>query len=104
MGLVPHKSEQQMHYTFLIQYFDSQPGLNADKLKATLELIWKAVQDTGKEGVVLAYDEAQVVQDRKDKDQFPLAMLLETFQSLQRKSCRFLLLLTGLPTLFPQIS
>ena len=32
-----------------------------------------------------------------------MAILLETFQSLQRKGCRYLLLLTGLPTLFPKL-
>ena len=44
-----------------------------------------------------------VVQDRKDKEQYPLALLLETFQSIQRKGMRYMLLLTGLPTLFPRL-
>ena len=54
-------------------------------------------------GIVFAYDEAQVVGDRQVKDQYPLAALLETFQSLQRKGIRYFLLLTGLPTLFPRL-
>jgi hypothetical protein len=52
---------------------------------------------------VFAYDESQVVADQKDKEQYPLAILLEAFQSVQRKGARYLLLLTGLPTLFPRL-
>jgi hypothetical protein len=84
-------------------YFQAQPGLMADKLKATLEFVWGTIKATGKRGVLFAYDEAQVVQDRRDKDQFPLALMLEVFQSVQRKGMRYLLLLTGLPTLFPKL-
>src|SRR5260370_20750421 len=75
----------------------------ADKLKSTLEFVWNEIQLTGKNGVVFAYDEAQVVQDQREKGQFPLALLLEVFQSVQRKHMRYLLLLTGLPTLFPKL-
>lgn len=104
MGFNPSKEKHSvMDFRFLFSFFDAQPGLNADKLKATLELVWHAVQATGKRGVLFAYDEAQVVQDKKDKDQYPLAMLLETFQSLQRRKMRYMLLLTGLPTLFPRL-
>ncbi|NLE38911.1 MAG: ATP-binding protein, partial [Pirellulaceae bacterium] len=46
---------------------------------------------------------AQVVRDREGKEQYPLAILLEAFQSIQRKGARFILLLTGLPTLFPKL-
>ena len=60
-------------------------------------------QARGTKGIVFAYDEAQVVRDREDKEQYPLAVLLETFQSIQRKGVRFFLLLTGLPTLFPKL-
>ena len=94
---------EMMSFSYLQSVFEHQPGLNGDKLKATFELVWKAVQATGKRGILFAYDEAQVVQDRKDKDQYPLALLLETFQSIQRKGVRFMLLLTGLPTLFPRL-
>ena len=37
------------------------------------------------------------------KEQFPLSLLLDVFQSIQRKGVRFLLVLTGLPTLFSQL-
>lgn len=92
-----------LSFDFLITYFQSQPGLVADKLKATLELVWSVARSKGAKGVVFAYDEAQVVQDCAGKEQYPLAVLLETFQSLQRKGAKYLLLLTGLPTLFPRL-
>src|SRR5436189_162028 len=81
-----------MDCNYLIEFFNSPPGLNSDKLKSTLELAWRGVEAVGKQGIVFAYDEAQVVQDQKRKDQYPLAMLLETFQSIQRKGMRAMLL------------
>ncbi len=95
--------KQSLSLKFLMTFFEAQPGLIIDKLKATLELVWKVASDRGVKGVVFAYDEAQVVRDREDKEEYPLAILLESFQSLQRKGVRFLLLLTGLPTLFPKL-
>jgi type II secretory pathway predicted ATPase ExeA len=97
-----NKSEL-LSFEYISTYFEKQPGLMVDKLKATLEFVWQAVQATDKHGIVFAYDEAQVVQDQHDKEQYPLALLLEAFQSIQRKGMRFLLLLTGLPTLFPKL-
>ena len=97
------KSKQSLSFDFLATYFESQPGLTVDKLKATLEYVWAVASARGTKGIVFAYDEAQVVRDREDKEQYPLAVLLETFQSIQRKGTRFFLLLTGLPTLFPKL-
>lgn len=51
----------------------------------------------------VAYDEAQNLADHAKKEQFPLSLLLDVFQSVQRKGMRFLLVLTGLPTLFSQL-
>lgn len=102
-GFVPSRDEQSLSFDFLIDYLNAQPGLTTDKLKSALEFVWKAARARGTKGIVFAYDEAQVVGDRQDKDEYPLAVLLETFQSLQRKGARYLLLLTGLPTLFPKL-
>jgi hypothetical protein len=95
--------ETLLDFAFLEQHFEAQPGLIVDKLKSTLEFVWKAIRPLGMKGLLFAYDEAQVVRDRKDKDQYPLALLLETFQSIQRRDLRYMLLLTGLPTLFPKL-
>jgi hypothetical protein len=99
-------AQSESHYlTFdrLIECLDQQPGLTIDKLKATLELVWAAAQVKGIRGIVFAYDEAQLVTDHKDRHEYPLAVLLECFQSLQKKGAKYLLLLTGLPTLFSSL-
>ena len=54
-------------------------------------------------GIVFAYDEAQNLSDHSEKEQFPLSLLLDAFQSMQRKNLPVLLVLTGLPTLFPKL-
>jgi len=95
--------QERLTFEYLMDVFETQPGLTADKLKCVLELCWIAIEASGKRGVLFAYDESQVVQDRRDKEQYPLATLLEVFQSVQRKGMRYLLLLTGLPTLFPKL-
>jgi hypothetical protein len=95
--------QQSLSFDFLATYFESRPGLTVDKLRSTLQFVWDVASDRGIQGIVFAYDEAQVVRDRPDKDQYPLAVLLETFQSLQRQGARYLVLLTGLPTLFPKL-
>lgn len=79
--------------------YDKAPGLVSDKLKDVLEFVWPYVQNSGRRGVIFAYDEAQNLGDHAAKDQYPLSLLLDVFQSLQRKDMRFMLVLTGLPTL-----
>lgn len=95
--------DRSLSFGTLVDYFEAQNGLVSDRLKATLEFVWSIVKKIGRHGIVFAYDEAQVVHDRPEKDQHPLALLLETFQSLERKGMRYMLLLTGLPTLFPKL-
>jgi type II secretory pathway predicted ATPase ExeA len=99
----PQRERQSLSFDFLAGHFQGQPGLTVDKLKSTLELVWSVAKARRTRGIIFAYDEAQVVQDRAEKEQYPLAVLLETFQSLQRKGARYFLLLTGLPTLFPRL-
>jgi hypothetical protein len=84
----------------------SAPGLTTDKLKAVLRHVGAMIHGTGIKGIVFAYDEAQNLSDRADNDQFPLSALLDVFQSLQRSpgGLPFLLVLTGLPTLFPKLN
>jgi hypothetical protein len=72
-------------------------------MKAVLEIVAEASRKEGKAGVIFAYDEAQNLADRQAEDQYPLSMLLDAFQSIQRKGIPFMLVLTGLPTLFPKL-
>lgn len=94
---------QPVNYAYLSRLFDETPGLVADKLKALLEFSWQLIQNTDRRGIIFAYDEAQNLADHAQKDQFPLSILLDVFQSLQRKGVRFMLALAGLPTLFPKL-
>jgi hypothetical protein len=94
--------EQPLDVDFLIQRCDDTPGLISDKLKAALELVHEYMPSEYR-GIIFAYDEAQLLSDHAERDEYPLSVLLEVFQSLQRKDIPFMLLLTGLPTLFPKL-
>ena len=101
-------AEEQEHtlgYDTLLALYRRTPGLAFDKIKAVLELAWATLSGRrpGVRGIVFAYDEAQNLTDHSEKDQFPLSLLLDTFQSLQRKGLPLMLVLTGLPTLFPKL-
>jgi hypothetical protein len=94
---------QPANFHFLNQIYDQTPGLVTDKLKAVLEFAWELVRQTDRKGIVFAYDEAQNLSDNDAKHQFPLSVLLDVFQSIQRKGIPFMLALSGLPTLFPKL-
>ncbi len=95
--------EVKLNYPTLRNMYDSTPGLPADKLKAVLEFVWPHVESSGRRGIIFAYDEAQNLADHAIKEQYPLSLLLDVFQSVQRKGLRLMLVLTGLPTLFPKL-
>jgi hypothetical protein len=97
--------ETTLSYGVLLQVYQATPGLIADKLKAVLLLAWAAITSTQTpaRGLVFAYDEAQNLSDQAAKDQYPLSLLLDVFQSLQKQGVRFMLVLVGLPTLFPNL-
>jgi len=90
-------------YDVLAHIYEQTPGLVADKLKRVLELVHEVLQKTAFHGLVFAYDEAQNLADHVDKDEFPMSLLLDVFQSIQRRRMPYMLLLTGLPTLFPKL-
>ena len=96
-------AEMPITYSVLLQIFESTPGLVSDKLKAVLELAWSTLQSHGRERLIFAYDEAQNLADNAQSNEYPLSVLLDVFQSVQRKGAPFLLVLTGLPTLFPKL-
>ncbi len=93
----------QLDYDTLVAVYENTPGLSADKLKYVLEMVWSAVSLHGIQGVVFAYDEAQILSDHAAKEEYPLSLLLDVFQSIQRKGIPFMLWLSGLPTLFPKL-
>ncbi len=95
---------QMIDFNVLRAAFTQAPGLTSDKLKAVLEWVWQQIPPIFRgRGIVFAYDEAQNLSDHAQKEQYPLSMLLDVFQSVQKKGLPFLLMLTGLPTLFPKL-
>lgn len=95
--------EHKLDYSFLQRVYDETPGLVVDKLKAAFQIAWSHLETAGKRGVVFAYDEAQTMADHANKEEYPLAVMLEVFQSIQKRGIPFLLVLTGLPTLFAKL-
>ncbi len=94
----PEKNEVKLTFPVLLSIYNTTPGLETDKLKNVLEVVWDTVKSKVK-GIVLAYDEAQILKDKAADKQYPLSLLLEVVQFLQRKQIPYLLVLTGLPTL-----
>jgi hypothetical protein len=92
----------RIDFNHLMRVYESTPGLVVDKLRTILVLIWQYLQGHVN-GIVFAYDEAQILSDHSKAAEFPLSMLLELFQSIQKQGIPFLLVLTGLPTLFPKL-
>lgn len=68
-----------------------------------MEFAARQLKGQGESKVIFAYDEAQNLADHSKKDQFPLSVLLDVFQSIQKKGIPFMLVLAGLPTLFPKL-
>lgn len=96
-------SDLKLNYRLLQTLYEDTPGLVLDKLKYVLEFTWKILDKSDTVGLIFAYDEAQNLSDQAAKEQFPLSVLLDVFQSLQKKGYPLLLVLTGLPTLFPKL-
>lgn len=98
------RTEHTLSYQTLLEIYNTTPGLALDKLKTVLETAWRVLSSAYQpKGIIFAYDEAQNLSDQAQKEEYPLALLLDTFQSLQRKGLPLMLVLTGLPTLFPKL-
>jgi hypothetical protein len=105
MGFGGQKSmlHETLDFNLLQKIYSHTPGLVADKVKQVLETVWRFASHDKLKGIIFAYDEAQTMADHSAKDQYPLSLLLDVFQSIQRKGIPFMLLLTGLPTLYPKL-
>ena len=101
---VPETVSHTLTYQTLMDIYDATPGLALDKLKQVLATVWETLsQESDIRGIIFAYDEAQNLADQASKNEFPLSLLLDCFQSLQRQGLPLMLVLTGLPTLFPKL-
>ena len=90
-----------LDYDRLNHIYTSTPGLIVDKIKTVLRTVAKHLPPDQK--IVFAYDEAQTLSDNAEKDQYPLSVLLVVFQAIQLEKLPYMLVLTGLPTLFPKL-
>ncbi|MGB8369468.1 MAG: ATP-binding protein [Verrucomicrobiia bacterium] len=95
--------EKSLNFATLSEIYKSIPGLVSDKLKGILQFVWECLMPHGINGIIFAYDEAQTMSDHAEKEQYPLSLLLDVFQSIQKKNIPFMLVLVGLPTLFPKL-
>lgn len=95
--------ETNLGFDFLFNLYQKTPGLVLDKLKYILEFTWDCLKHQHIKGLIFAYDEAQNLSDQATSKQYPLGVLLDAFQSIQKKDIPFMLILTGLPTLFPKL-
>lgn len=94
---------ERMSYEKLLEIYKNTPGLPSDKLKVILQTVWECLKPHGFKGMIFAYDEAQTMSDHAEKEQYPLSLLLDVFQSIQKRGIPFMLVLVGLPTLFPKL-
>lgn len=102
----PTGGAQPLEYKDLWKIYEDTPGLAADKLKAVLLVVTDVLAGSGSKGIVFSYDEAQNLSDHAAKGEFPLSLILDVFSNIQRRnrSFQFLLVLAGLPTLFPKLN
>ena len=105
MGFSNASSDQKysLNYEQLNHMYRAVPGLPSDKLKYILNFVWNCLKGHGFKGIIFAYDEAQTMSDHAEKEQFPLSLLLDVFQSVQKRDLPLMLVLVGLPTLFPKL-
>lgn len=103
VGFGEETMEAKLTYSALSEFYTRAPGLVSDKLKSLLQFVWHCFGGYSVSGIIFAYDEAQTMSDHTDKDQYPLSLLLDVFQSIQRTKIPFMLVLVGLPTLFPKL-
>ncbi len=108
-GFVSTPTETKRPLTFedlWINVYDKTPGLVLDKLQAVFSVVSGLIKDAPINGIVFAYDEAQNLADHAASKEYPLSLLLDLFSSVQRKDGEknFMLVLTGLPTLFPKLN
>ncbi len=97
------QTETTLTYEVMLAIYQHTPGIVADKIKAVLEFVWQKFSGTSVRGIIFAYDEAQNLSDHAELNEFPLSMMLDIFQSIQCKNLPLMLVLVGLPTLFPKL-
>ena len=101
----PERHTIPFDFQTMMTLFEQEPGLTSDKIKRILLIAWDLMQKNmpDKKGIIFAWDEAQNLADRSADKEYPLGVLLDVFSSLQSQGAPFMLVLAGLPTLFPKL-
>ncbi|EKE00281.1 MAG: hypothetical protein ACD_22C00061G0005 [uncultured bacterium] len=92
-----------LDFMTLSNIYNNTPGFESDKLKKVLEIVWIYLSKQGVKGLIFAYDEAQTISDHSQDHQYPFSLLIDVFQSTQKKGIPFMLVLTGLPTILTKL-
>ena len=105
MGFIPEFEEREIRATLdvLREIFDGTPGLAQDKLKKIVALAGQWARGQGFRGIVFGCDGIQTLSEREPEEEFPLALLLDVFQSVQRAGVPAMLLFSGLLALPPKL-
>jgi hypothetical protein len=104
LGFAPSAGpDHTLAFETLVEIYQNRPGLASDKIKAVLETVALAVRERGDKGIVFAYDESQNMSDHAEKEEYPLSLMLDVFQSLQRQGIPFMIVLAGLPTMLAKL-
>lgn len=95
-----------LNYSDLLEIYEKTPGFPSDKLKAVLLHVAEILSNSGIKGIVFAYDEAQILSDKRARDQYPLSLVVDLFSNIQKYELgfQFLLVLSGLPTLITNLN
>ena len=101
MGFAPRFEEREIRATrdVLREIFSGTPGLVQDKLKKIVALAGQWAREQGFRGIVFGCAGTQTLCAQELEGEFPLALLLSVFQSVQRAGIPAMLLLAGLPEL-----
>lgn len=78
---------------------EGRPSTPADRMRASMAALDRAIADTDRPGVLLLYDEAHILADDRPRERFPLSGLLAALAAVQRDAPRVRVILSGLPTL-----
>ncbi len=79
------KNTRRLDFETMASIYTATPGLVSDKIKAVLEFVWQCLSQQQVKGIIFAYDEAQNLSDHAAANEYPLSLMLDVFQSIQKK-------------------
>jgi hypothetical protein len=79
--------------------FEGWPSGPADRMRASVAALDRAIADSDRPGALLLYDESHILADDRPRERFPLSGFLAAVASVQRELARVRVILSGLPTL-----